>query len=295
MLRERFINYIRYEKRFSEHIIKAYQTDLNQFYSWLDTHYDINDPSSIGYMIIRSWLVHLMDKGISPRAVNRKLSSLRSFYKFLIREGMIDENPMKKIIPPKAGKKLPVFVEEEKMALLLDNVSFGDGFADIRDRLIIELLYFTGIRLSELINIRISDIHFHDLVIKVVGKRNKERLIPINSYLSKSIKEYIGLRDREFGESNKSDFLIVTNKGAKTYSKLIYRVVNRYLGTVTTHDKRSPHVLRHSFATHMLNNGADLNAIKEILGHANLSATQVYTHNTIDKLKRIYKQAHPRA
>lgn len=207
----------------------------------------------------------------------------------------MEENPMKKVIPPKSGKKLPVFVEEGKMALLLDNVYFDDNFTGKRDRLVIELLYNTGMRLAELINIEDTDVYFYDSTLKILGKRKKERIIPMSNSLSKRISEYIELRNLELGESNKTGSLIVTNKGNKTYPNFIYRIVNRYLGIVTTLDKKSPHVLRHTFATHMLNNGADLNAVKELLGHSSLSATQIYTHNTIDKLKDIYKQAHPRA
>jgi len=295
MARERFIHYIRDEKRFSDHTITAYLTDIDQFLDYISAQYNISDFKRADHNIIRSWMVSLMDQGLSTRTVNRKLSSLRSLYNFLINQGELTVNPLKKVMPVRASNKLPVFVEESKMALLYNNVSFSDDFSGKRDRLILEMFYYTGIRLSELINIRIGDIYRIDGSLKVMGKRKKERLVPLAPDLLHMIDEYMEWREKNFGTTNKSDLLFVTNKGERAYPKLIYRIVNKYLGTVTTLDKKSPHVLRHTFATHMLNNGADLNAVKELLGHASLSATQVYTHNTIDKLKKIHKQAHPRA
>jgi integrase/recombinase XerC len=295
MARERFIHYIRDEKRFSDHTITAYLTDIDQFLEYISAQYKISDFRQADHNIIRSWMVAMMDQGISTRTVNRKLSSLRAFYNFLINQGEVVENPLKKVLPVRATNKLPVFVEESKMTLLYNNVSFSDDFSGKRDRLILELFYYTGIRLSELISIRIGDINRLDGTLKVMGKRKKERMLPLAPDLISLMFDYLEWREKEFGATNKSDPLIVTNSGEQAYPKLIYRIVNKYLGAVTTLDKKSPHVLRHTFATHMLNNGADLNAVKELLGHASLSATQVYTHNTIDKLKKIHKQAHPRA
>ncbi len=242
--------------------------------------------------MIRSWLVWLMEHKITPRSVNRKLTTLKSFYRFLIREGIVDENPMRKIISPKTSKRLPVFVERDKMDLLLDKIEFGTDFEGRRDRLILEMFYSTGMRLSELVNLSDTDIDFHNGNIKVLGKRNKERLIPFCKKLEVLIRDYIVVKEETFGQVPD---LFVNHKGKKIYPKLVYLIVKRYLGEVTTLVKKSPHILRHTFATHLLNNGAELNAIKELLGHANLSATQVYTHNTIEKLKTIYKQAHPKA
>lgn len=247
----------------------------------------------ISHYEIREWIVYLMENNISARSINRKISTLKSFFKFLHREGHITKNPLLKISSPKNQKKLPSFVEKNKMDLLLDKIEFANDFEGVRDSLIIEILYLTGIRLSELINIKLTDVDFGEKAIKVLGKRNKERLVPITNELINSINYYIKHRNQLKHIEN--NYLLLTQKGEKVYPKLIYRIVNRYLELVTTIEKKSPHVLRHTFATHMLNNGADLNAIKEILGHANLSATEVYTHNTFEKLKSIYKQAHPRA
>jgi integrase/recombinase XerC len=295
MTQEKFIGYIQFEKRYSPHTITAYRNDLNQFREFLTEHYDIEDLSQADHQMIRSWLVDLMDKHITPRAVNRKLSTLRSYYKFLRREGIITQNPMSRVIPPREPKKLPVFIDGEKMALFFDSAAFGEGFTGVRDHLILEMFYQTGMRLSELINLRDRDVDIYNLTIRVLGKRNKERLIPITMTFRDLITTYRKERDHVVVSTNKEGYLFVTDKGAATYAKLIYRVVTKYLSAVTTTDKKSPHVLRHTFATMLLDRGADLNAVKELLGHANLSATQVYTHNTIEKLKRIYQQAHPRA
>jgi len=242
--------------------------------------------------MIRSWLVYLMENNISARSVNRKLTTLKSYYRFLIREGLLEVNPLLKISSPKTGKRLPVFVEREKMDILLDQNVWSNDYPGLRDKLIVELFYATGMRLSELVNLKVSDFDFHKSTIKVLGKRNKERLIPFSKKVEGLIGEYMTMKDREFGVQ--PDFFL-TNKGKRIYPKLVYLIVTSRLREVTTLAKKSPHVLRHTFATHLLNNGAELNAVKELLGHASLSATQVYTHNTIDKLKRIYKQAHPKA
>lgn len=295
MLIEKFIQYIQFEKRFSPNTITAYKKDLSQFSEFLSTEYNINNIEDSDYQMIRSWIVYLVGESASTTTVNRKLSTLKSFFKYLLRESVISENPMTKIIAPKSTKKLPEFVANDSMESLFNDITFDEGFVGHRDKLIIEMLYFTGMRLSELINLKDSDIDLNYQRIKVLGKRNKERLIPFSMVLHKSIEDYLKIRKKDIIQDEQTLYFFVTQKGKKVYEKLVYRTVNSYLGKVSTLRKKSPHVLRHTFATHMLNNGADLNAIKELLGHANLAATQIYTHNTIDQLKSIYKQAHPRA
>ena len=289
MQQEKFINYLSSEKRFSVHTITSYSNDINQFFLFLSKEYKItSELSEVNFQIVRSWIASLLEKGVAPRSVNRKISTLKTFFKFLIREGVIQESPMLKVVAPKSKKRLPLFVEEDQIESLLNGVEFDDGFIGERDKLIIELFYVTGIRLSELMSIKISDLNFDNNLVKVLGKRNKERLIPLSARIVKELQFFI--------EKYKIDNYLFTNLGGtKVYTKLVYRVVNKYIGKISSINKKSPHILRHTFATHMLNNGADINAIKELLGHANLSATQVYTHNTIEKLKSVYKQAHPRA
>lgn len=288
-----FIKYIKYEKRYSLHTVQSYENDLTKFAEFFNYNKQNFDPLAISHQEIRKWIVFLMETGYSVKSINRKLSALKSFYKFLLKENYVSKSPLIKISAPKSNKSLPHFVERNRMDLLLDEVSFGDGFEAFRDKVVIELLYLTGMRLAELNGLKTTDIDFSSKNLKVLGKRNKERIIPINNELMMSLKNYIDIRQKEIKPSN--EYLILTKKGEKAYPKLIYRIVKKYLEQVTTIEKKSPHVLRHTFATHMLNSGADLNAIKEILGHANLSATEIYTHNTFEKLKSIYKQAHPRA
>jgi integrase/recombinase XerC len=294
MYKDLFLKYLQFEKRFSINTVKSYQNDLTQFVVYIGEQFNISNPESVNEKIIRSWIVDLMEKEYSSLSVNRKISTLKTFYKFLLRQGYIKINPMDKVVSPKTKKRLPLFVEEKQITILLDDLALGDDFSSIRNRTIIETFYNTGIRLSELIGIKNSDIDLYNNTIKVLGKRQKERIIPIHSAFAKSLKNYIQVKNSVFTDS-KHDFFFVTDKGDKLYERFVYRVVNKYLTLVTTIEKKSPHVLRHTFATHMLNHGADLNTIKELLGHANLSATQVYTHNTFEKLKTIYKQAHPRA
>ena len=289
MLKNKFIKYLSAEKRFSEHTITSYSTDLDQFSIFLTEEYQIsNEVSEISFQIVRSWIASLLEKGVTPRSVNRKISTLKTYFKFLIRENVILESPMLKIVAPKSKKRLPVFIEENQIENLLNEVEFDEGFIGERDKLIIELFYVTGIRLSELINIKIFDINFSNSLIKVLGKRNKERLIPLSINIVNELQTFVK-------KHNLNNYLFTNLGGTKVYTKLVYRVVKKYIGKISSVNKKSPHILRHTFATHMLNNGADINAIKELLGHANLSATQVYTHNTIEKLKTVYKQAHPRA
>lgn len=295
MTRERFLDYIAHEKRYSPNTSIAYQTDLEQFSLYLSENYGIASEEEASYQVIRSWIVHLLEKGLSPRSVNRKITTLKSFYRFLYKEGILEENPMGRILSPKTSARLPVFVEEENMRQLLDEIDFGDGFESVRDKLIIELLYNTGMRLAELVQLRDADIDIGKGTLKVTGKRNKERIIPFTREMGKRFEEYRDERKKYFIDKELPAAFFVTNKGQQLYPKFVYGVVNKYLSMVTTISKKSPHVIRHTFATHMLNHGADLNAIKDILGHSNLSATQVYTHNTIEKLKNVHKQAHPRA
>ena len=288
MHKNNFLKYIEFEKRYSKHTLISYNTDLTQFLNFLHTEYEISDVSEISHQIIRSWISSMLDSGISSRSVNRKITTLKSFYKYLMQEDEVIENPTQKIISPKNAKKLPVFVEKSKMDELLSEIEFPDTFEGERDKLIIDVFYMTGMRLSELLGIKKEDIDFSKSSIKVLGKRNKERIIPLSINLLNQLKK--------FSEKHKiNSYFFVNFDGKKLSAKNIYNIVNKYLGMVSSLEKKSPHILRHTFATHMLNNGADINAIKEILGHANLSATQVYTHNTIEKLKTIYKQAHPRA
>ena len=283
-----FLNFIKTEKRLSSHTVKSYSSDLKQFSKYLSKECNINsDINQVTFQTIRSWIVFLLENNINPRSVNRKISVLKSYYKFLLQEGILSYNPMIKIISPKTSKRLPSFVDKDDIQNLLDKVKFENNYIGNRDRLIIEFFYVTGIRLSELINIKISDIDFNNNYIKVLGKRNKERLIPLSNNMTNKLKNYVN-------ENDIFEYLF-NNKGKKMYSKLVYRLVKKHLNLVSSIDNKGPHVLRHTFATHMLNNGADINAIKELLGHSNLNATQVYTHNSIEKLKSVYNQAHPRA
>jgi len=295
-VRDRFIRYIRFEKRYSGHTLKAYQGDLDQFENYLKNSYETITLESANHFMIRSWLVSLLDNSLNTKTINRKITTLKSFYKFLLRQNVIHENPMLKVVSPKNAKTLPSFIKENDMDRLIEEVKFDKSFQGYRDKLIIQLLYSTGIRLSELINLQLIDVNLGIMSIKVLGKRKKERLIPVSIFLIDVIRNYLPLRNQLLSELNSDcTYLIITNKGKQSYPKLVYRVVNKYLSYVSTISKKGPHTLRHSFATSMLNNGADLNAIKELLGHANLTATQIYTHNTINRLKQIYKHAHPRA
>ena len=289
---EDFLIYLQAEKRYASHTIKAYKNDLNQFHAFCQEH--DKEGMDLHFRIIRSWVVHLMDEGYSSRSVHRKLTSLRTYCKFLIRLGELDSNPLDRVLKPKLNKRVPAFVEEAKMDQLLDDFEFGDDFEGVRNRLVLDLLYQTGMRRSELIGLHMGAVDLPGKNLKVLGKRNKERMIPLNEELALSLQQYMLLREKVV-QDPEEERLILTARGKPVYDKLVYRIVNKYLALVTTLDKKSPHVLRHTFATHMLNSGADLNAIKELLGHANLSATQVYTHNTFKKLKSIYNQAHPRA
>ena len=292
LLPDEFLKYIQYEKRYSDHTVVAYRTDLGQFIQFMNESVGDFEFKEVTSKQIRAWIVKMMNAGISSRSVNRKITTLKAFYKYLMREGIVEANPVQLVITPKVGKKLPTFVQEKNLDQLLDVGLFPEDFEGTRDKLIVSLLYGTGIRLAELKNLTMVNVALSEHTIKVLGKRNKERIIPYPHNINQAILEYLKFRSEI---SSITNFLFITSKGEQIYDKLIYRVVKKYLSMVTTISKKSPHVLRHSFATHLLNNGADLNAVKELLGHSNLSATQVYTHTTFEKLKQIYKQAHPRS
>lgn len=287
-----YIDYLKFEKKASPHTIAAYENDLGQFFSYSHHDFEINDITEVSHPIIRSWLVQLMEEDITPRSVNRKLTCLQSFFKYHVRLGNVTQNPVQKVQRPKQGKKLPVFIDEQNINTFLNRQQEEDDFETIRDQMMLLLLYHCGIRRAELIGLKTADVDLLRGQIKVLGKRNKERMIPILSELQNSIKKYIAAKT-ECGFNNIE--LLCNNKGQALSSDMVYKKVKFFLSQFTTLQKRSPHVLRHTFATHMLNHGADLNAIKELLGHANLAATQVYTHNTFERLKAQHKQAHPKA
>ena len=293
MYKDQFLSYLQFIKRYSILTIESYGSDLEQFFAFC-TQENIHEIHEVNHRTIRNWIVLLVDNKISPRSINRKITTLKTYYKYLLREGIVENNPLNKIIPPKTKKRLPEFVEEKQMDTLLDNIVFADDFEGIRNKLIIEMFYCTGIRRAELVSLHINNVDLSNKTIKVLGKRNKERIIPFNEELKKILIQYINIR-KEITNIVQSEYLFITNKGQQIYPKLVYTIVNMYLSMVTTSEKTSPHVLRHTFATHMLNRGADLNAIKELLGHSNLAATEIYTHNTFEKLKKVYNQAHPRA
>ena len=288
-----FLNYLKFEKRYSLHTIISYETDLGQFFAYLLSQYPNTSINEIKPILIRSWLATLKgEEDLSAKSINRKISSLKSFFKYQLKLGAIVQTPMTTIVSPKISKRLPVFVQENHIETLLTHVQFTDDWKGETEKLVIELLYATGIRLSELINLKETQIDAAYQQIKVVGKGNKERIIPISNQLLQSIKNYIANKPQV---ENSVANLFITNKGKPLQPRIVYGFVKQYLSLVTTVQKKSPHILRHSFATHLMNNGADLNAVKELLGHSSLAATQVYTHNTIEKLKEVYKKAHPKA
>lgn len=290
---DKFLDYLRYEKGYSDHTILAYAKDLSQFEEYVKIYQNgVFDPVVTDADIVRNWVVYLLDEGMTPVSVNRKLSSLKSFFKYLMKQGVVKANPLRLIHGPKAKKPLPNFVKEKDMMELLDGDGFEDDFEGVRDRLIIELLYDTGMRRSELVGIKDADVDFDGMVIKVTGKRNKQRLIPIAEGLKQMLDYYMGLRNREVG--NNGGWLLLKGNGEPITVSVVYKVVKERLKEVPALAKNSPHVLRHSFATSMLNNGAELNAVKELLGHSSLASTSIYTHTTFEELKKVY-HAHPRA
>jgi integrase/recombinase XerC len=293
MNKEKFLNFLKFEKRYSSHTVTAYAMEIDNFLFFLDT--EKIDFENADHRVIRHYLSQMKEKGKEATSINRSISSLRSFYKFLNREGLADRNPLTLIHALKTARKLPVVVEEQKMVnLLRDGVTDAATFEATRDYLVLELLFGTGIRLAELLAIQERDIDTYNRKILIFGKRSKERFVPIHKALDELIKKYLKLK-YEQNFKNNSTSLIVNKEGKSASRYLIYRTVQHYLGQITLQKKKSPHVLRHTFATALLNNGADLNAIKELLGHAGLAATQVYTHNSVERLKSIYKQAHPKA
>lgn len=291
-----FITYLQTERRMSEHTVKAYSKDLGQFFAFVDEVVKARSLQDIKSDDIRTWIISLLeDSGNTSRTVNRKLSSLKAFYRYQLKMGKVPHNPMVSILSPKVSKRLPVYVEQKDMEHLFSSELFSDDFEGCRDQVILELFYATGIRLSELLNIHAQDIDLSQNTIKVLGKRNKERIVPFGENMHNLFTKYLDIYKKIFHPDSNNYCIFVAANGSSLYPKAVYRIVRKYLDMVTTIDKRSPHVIRHTFATHMLNNGADLNAIKTILGHSSLAATQVYTHNSMEQLKSIYKQAHPRA
>jgi integrase/recombinase XerC len=292
---ESFLKYLRFEKRLSSNTVLAYQIDLEQFQAFLTTTFPDFTPDNAEFNIIRSWIIQLVESNIGPSSVNRKIACLRSFYKFLLRQELILKDPMIKIKALKAPKKLPSFIKETDMVKVLDDHSDINNteFERIRNQLVMELFYGTGIRLSELISLQENHIDLRNRTLKVLGKRNKERVVPFAIGLSKLIERYIAIRNKEV-QSDKHGALLVTRAGLVCYPQLIYRIVKRQLRD-TSSEKKSPHVLRHTYATHLLDKGAEINAVKDLLGHSSLAATQVYTHNSLEKLKKAFDQAHPKA
>ncbi|MFI5153159.1 MAG: tyrosine-type recombinase/integrase [Chitinophagales bacterium] len=289
-----FVDYLKFEKRYSEHTVTSYQNDLLGLSSYIQQEFGNLYVKEISSSYIRSWLASLKEEKMSSRSIARKISALQSFFKWLVRTKTLEFSPMTNINVPKPAKRLPVFVEEKDMDQLFTQVDFPDSWEGYTDRILLSVFYNTGMRLSELINLREDKIDFGNKALKVLGKGNKERILPISSKMVDSLKDYLQ-KKRKLLEDPDSKYLLVNAKGKKLYAKYVYRAAKKWLAMITTLDKKSPHVLRHSFATHMANSGADLNAIKELLGHSSLAATQVYTHNTIEKLRDVYKKAHPKA
>jgi len=291
---EPFLTYIEHEKRYSPNTLSAYRSDLLQFQDYMALEFELG-LLDVKYIHVRNYMVWLVENDVGANSIGRKISTLKSFYKYLVRQKKVAGNPMSQVKAPKSAKKLPVFVEEQQMDKLLDSTEiFNETFPSVRDKVILETFFGTGIRLAELIGLRDSDLNFYDGSVRVLGKGNKERIVPMTEQLVSQLKSYLELKSVQ-NFNNKSESLFVNDKGVAVHRKFIYDIVRKYLAFVTTQEKKSPHVLRHSYATSLLNRGADLNAIKELLGHASLAATQVYTHNSIERLKTIYKQAHPKA
>ena len=290
-----FINYLEYEKRSSAHTVLAYRKDLEQAQDFVNLSFSIDDLSHCTHPDLRAWIIDLVEQGLSQTTVNRKLATLRSFYKFLMRSKIIQKDPTYKLQSLKTPRKLPEFLQETTITSVLEEEVYAPTFEGQRDRMVLEFLYLTGVRLSELTALKWKDIHLYEEQVKVLGKRQKERIIPLTKSLQQHIAHYKQIAEERFPSLSGESYFILNNKGGKAYSMLIYRIVKHYLDLFAQNSKRSPHLLRHTFATHLLNKGADLNAVKDLLGHANLAATQVYTHNSMEKLKAVFEQAHPKA
>jgi len=291
---EPFLDYLRFQKRYSPHTVVSYKNDLDAFFAFLSAQFGDTPLSDIKTVFVRSWLAELKEQGMESRSINRKISTLKSFFKYQLRQQTILVSPMTAIISPKVSKRLPQFVDKKDISTLLEDVEFPDTWEGKTDELILQLFYNTGIRQAELVGLKEVDISKNNGTIKVLGKGSKERIIPVSNPLMNAMQQYMAEKKRLL-EKYDTNFLLVTAAGKKLYPRYVYNCVNKYLSLVTTIDKKSPHVLRHTFATHLMNSGADLNAVKELLGHSSLAATQVYTHNTIEKLKDIHKKAHPKA
>lgn len=290
--KDAFLNYLRFEKRYSQHTLISYQNDLEQFLSFIIAEFGAPCIPEINAAIVRSWLANLkQEENLTAKSINRKISTLKSFFKFLMRESVVETTPMSIISAPKISKRLPVYVEEKDIQTLFEYVEFSDDWKGKTEKLVLQLFYNTGMRVSELVNLKISQVDAAYNHIKVLGKGNKERIIPVNKELLANLQEYIKHRPADSG----NDHVFVNEKGKPLYARQVYSLVKKNLSMVTTVNKKSPHILRHSFATHLTSNGADLNAVKELLGHSSLAATQVYTHNSIERLKEVFKKAHPKA
>ena len=289
-----FLNYLTFQKRYSRHTIISYENDLTAFFDFVVLQYNSLELAEISASVVRSWLSSLKENKISSKTINRKISTLKTFFKYQLKMTKIEVNPVSAITSLKISKRLPSFVEQKDINTLFSYVEFPDTWEGKTNRLLLMIFYQTGIRLSELINLKESHIDFGKGSIKVLGKGNKERIIPVNNTLLREIERYVAEKNFDIDEAQKS-LLFINIKGKKLYPKYVYNVVKKYLGDVSTNERKSPHVLRHTFATHLTNNGADINAIKELLGHASLASTQIYTHNSIDKLKEVYKLAHPKS
>lgn len=300
---EKFLRYIKFEKRFSPHTITSYEKDLNQFITFITDKYDLTSEtlSEVRHFHVRSWVIALLGKDaeyelspISTRSINRKLSSLNAIFKFLQKQEVIKNNPLDQVIAPKTEKKVINFINEKDLTNLLQQIDWTDSYKDQRDRMLIETLYNTGIRRAELMNLKVEDINIEGSYIKVLGKRNKERIVPFSQSFKTLIQQYLVVRNTTFPQTV-NPYFFLTEKGKQLYPKAIYLIANKYLSLIPTLEQRSPHVFRHTFATHLNNNGADLNAIKSLLGHSSLASTEVYTHSSIERLKAVYANAHPNA
>lgn len=289
-----FLEYLKLERNYSERTVDSYRLDLELFVSFLRQTESTLTWNTVDKDLVRRWVIDMMDKGNTPRSVNRRLSALRSFYRFLLIRGVVQNNPAKSVVGPKKGKDLPYFLKESEMDRLLDEVKFEDSFWGMRDRLMICLFYSTGVRLSELIGLNVEDVDLSQCQLKVTGKRNKQRIIPFGAELAEMLQAYLAVRQTAF-KGQVGEALILSTRGARMTPDGVRRLVKIYLSQVTTLKKKTPHVLRHTFATALLNHDADLEVVKELLGHDSLAATQIYTHTTFEEMKKVYKQAHPRA